>query len=216
MSCFQIQTVGVSSPVHLNHLFCPWISQLLVRMGDEDGEGDWLLNLFLPFSWQEDGDSSCQLSLGAFLDPKCVFSAFPDWLYFLGSRSCGGMQETSKFSGTRAMWMQLYHCWAKLDIQLHCIMWLYEPVSPPAHESLFLICFLVSARTSLQMCELRGPAPDGCSSLSYHFKHWLFSCDWQGAQQPYGKGHIAQCWILFTDSIWSHIWVLNPPNFWMD
>lgn len=50
--------------------------------------------------------------------------------------------------------MQLYHCWAKLNIQLQCIMWLYEPVSPPAHESLFLICFLVLARTSLQMCEL--------------------------------------------------------------
>lgn len=32
------------------------------------GKGGWLLNLFPSFSWQEDGDSSCQLSLGAFLD----------------------------------------------------------------------------------------------------------------------------------------------------
>lgn len=86
--------------------------------------------------------------------------------------------------------MQLYHCWAKLDMQLHCIMWLYEAVSPAVSVS---DLFLVSARTSLQMCELRGPARDACNSLSYHSKHWLLSCDWQGAQQPYGKGHIAQC-----------------------
>lgn len=66
-------------------------------------EISWLLNPFPSFSWQEDGDSSCQLSLGAFLDPRCVFSAFPDQLYFLGSGSYGGIQETSNFSDTRAM-----------------------------------------------------------------------------------------------------------------
>lgn len=59
--------------------------------------------------------------------------------------------------------MQLYHCWPELNIQLHCILWIYDPESPLAHESLFLMICLVWARTSLHL--QRGPVWDGCNPL---------------------------------------------------